>query len=76
MFVYRYYDYKDIYNNQHCGYEVGFICTEWDCLKQRNTSKFCTVRTFADAMEAAEYCHWLNGGMSYKYDNRPRKEEL
>lgn len=69
MFVYRWYDYKDMYNNQHCGYEVGFICTEWDDLKQRNTSKFCTVRTFTDETEAAEYVHWLNGGMSYKYDN-------
>jgi hypothetical protein len=69
MFVYRYYDYKDIYNCRHSGYEVGFICTEWDDLKQRNTSKFCTVRTFTDETEAAEYVHWLNGGMSYKYDN-------
>lgn len=72
MFVYRWYNYNDIYNNQHCGYEVGFICTEWDYLKQRNISKFCTVRTFTDEMEAAEYTHWLNGGMSYKYDNRAK----
>lgn len=72
MFVYRWYDYKDIYNNQYCGYEVGFICTEWDDLKQRNTSKFRTVRTFTDEMEAAEYVHWLNGGVSYKYDNRTK----
>ena len=58
-----------IYNDEYSGYEVGFICTEWDDLKQRNTSKFCTVRTFTDETEAAEYVHWLNGGMSYKYDN-------
>lgn len=76
MFVYRYYDYTDFNNDRHCGLEVGFISTEFDEIRKTNVSRFCIVKTFTDEMEAAEYCHWLNGGASYKYDNRPRKEEL
>lgn len=69
MFVYRYYDWTDIYNDRHTGWEVGFANTEFDDVKKINVTKFCTVKTFTDEMEAAEYCHWLNGGASYKYDN-------
>ena len=72
MFVYRYYDWTDIYYDRHTGWEVGFANTEFDDVKKINVTKFCTVKTFTDEMEAAEYCHWLNGGVSYKYDNRPR----
>lgn len=75
MFVYRWYD-RIIFNEEHSGYEVGFMCTEYDDIHNRNVTRFCTVKQFTDEMEAAEYCHWLNGGASYKYDNRPRKEEL
>ena len=63
MFVYRYYDFTDCNNDRHAGWEVGFFNMEY-------VTRFCTVKTFTDEMEAAEYVHWLNGGMSYKYDNR------
>ena len=69
MFVYRYYKDKDMYNNEYSGFEVGFICTEFDEVSKLNKSKFCRIATFASDIEAAEYCHWLNGGSSYKYDN-------
>ena len=29
----------------------------------------CEDVTKEYTIEAAEYCHWLNGGASYKYDN-------
>lgn len=68
MFVYRWYD-RIIFNEEHSGYEVGFMCTEYDDIHNRNVTRFCTVKQFIDELEAAEYCHWLNGGTSYKYDN-------
>lgn len=69
MFVYRYYDFTDFNNDRHAGWEVGFVNTEFDDIHSRNVTRFCTVKTFTDEMEAAEYVHWLNGGASYKYDN-------
>ena len=72
MFVYRYYDYTDFNNDRHCGWEVGFLNTEFDDIQKINVTRFCTVKTFTDAMYAAEYVHWLNGGASYYYDNRSK----
>lgn len=62
MFIYKYYKEKDIYGDEHSGYAVGFILTEWDETKQANVSKFQIVRTFSDRLQAEKYVHYLNGG--------------
>lgn len=68
MFVYRYYDETDIYNNRYTGYEVGYLYNEYDYQHERNVQKFKRVKSFTDAKEAARYCHYLNGGDSTYYD--------
>lgn len=78
MFVYRYYDETDIYNNRYTGYEVGYLYNEYDYQHERNVQKFKRVRSFTDVKEAARYCHYLNGGdnepyMDYKHDDDMRK---
>lgn len=72
MFVYRYYNYKDVYNDEHSGWEVGFFYWEYDNTSKQMQQQFNRVKTFTEAMKAAEYVHWLNGGTSYYYDNRSR----
>lgn len=69
MFVYRKYNIKDVYNDRHIGYEVGFFYNVYDDGYKCNLQKFNAVKRFVNEQEAAEYCHWLNGGTCYKYDN-------
>lgn len=69
MFVYRKYDVTDIYNDRHQGYEVGFFYWDCDYNSGKVKPKFNSVKSFVSEQDAAEYCHWLNGGACYKYDN-------
>lgn len=61
MFIYRYYDETDIYNNRYTGYEVGYFYNEYDSQLGCNIQMFKRVRSFTDVKEAARYCHYLNG---------------
>ena len=69
MFVFRYFEEADALSNTYNGWEVGFFCWERDLSTKEMTQKFQRIASFVLRMEAAEYCHWLNGGTSYKYDN-------
>ena len=69
MFVYRHYKYKDICNDEYSGFEVGYNVLDIEPTTQKVIQYFERVKTFTTEREAAEYCHWLNGGHSYKYDN-------
>lgn len=69
MFIYRYYDEVDIYNDQHRGYEVGYLYNEYNTITNCNIQKFKRVKSFVDEKDAAKYCHYLNGGDNNYYDS-------
>lgn len=72
MFIFRHYKDTDFYGETYEGWEVGYFYWERDIYTKEINQKFQRVATYSLRTEAAEFVHWLNGGMSYKYDNRTK----